>query len=66
MVNVVIYSLTEKRSICLRSIILSDYAESEEVSFRRNMYNFSDNYNAFNKCEILKIHKYLMIKNNIK
>ena len=64
--NVVIYSLEKKRSICLKSIILSDYAESEEVSFRRNMYNFSDNYNAFNKSEILNIHKYLMIKNNVK
>ena len=31
-----------------------------------NVFDFSINYNAIDKYNILKIHKYLMTKNNIK
>ena len=43
-----------------------DYVESEEVSLKENFYNFSVDYDAINKSGILIIHKYLMVKNNIK
>ena len=44
----------------------SDYVESEEVSLKENFHNFSVDYDAINKSDILIIHKYLMVKNNIK
>ena len=31
-----------------------------------NVYDFSVDYNSIDKSDILSIHKYLMIKNNIK
>ena len=37
----------------------------EEVSLKGNMQDFSDDYNAIDKCDILNGHKYLMVKNNI-
>ena len=43
-----------------------DYVESEEVSFKENVYNFSVDYDAFNKSDILNIYKYSMFKNYIK
>ena len=39
--------------------------ESREVSFNRNVYDFSVDYNSIDKSDILIIHKYLMAKNNI-
>ena len=35
--------------------------ESEEVSFKGNIYDFSIDYNAIDKSQILNIHKYLMV-----
>ena len=40
--------------------------ESREVSLKGNVYDFSVDYNAIDKSDILNIHKYLMVKNNIK
>ena len=40
--------------------------ESREVSLNGNIYDFSVDYNSIDKSDILNIHKYLMIKNNIK
>ena len=40
--------------------------ESREVSLNENVYDFSVDYNSINKSDILNIHKYLMITNNIK
>ena len=40
--------------------------ESREVFWNRTMYYFSFSYNSIDKSDILEIHKYLMIKNNIK
>ena len=40
--------------------------ESREVSLNRNMYNFSVDNNSIDKSDTRNIHKYLMIKNNIK
>ena len=40
--------------------------EAEEVSLKWNVYDFSIDYDAINKSGILNIHKYLMVKNNIK
>ena len=52
---------------CLWSIYNGFSAiESREVYSKRSMYNFSVNYNATDKSDILSIHKYLMAKNKIK
>ena len=40
--------------------------DSREVSLNINVYDFSVNYNSFDKSDILNIHKYLMTKNSIK
>ena len=37
-----------------------EYFESEEVSYKGNFYDFSVDYDANDKSEILNIHKYLM------
>ena len=42
------------------------FIESREVSLKRNVYDFSVDYNAIDKSDILNIHNYLMVKNNIK
>ena len=49
---------------CLGSI--SKKSGSEEVSFKENIYDFSVDYNAIDKCEILNTHKYFMVKKNMK
>ena len=41
----------------------SDYLN--EVSFKRNVHDFSVDYSAVHKSNILIIHKYLIIKNSI-
>ena len=52
---------------CRRSISNGFGAtESREVSLKGNMYDFSVDYNSIDKTDILIIHRYLMIKNNIK
>ena len=52
---------------CLGSISNGFSAtESREVSLNGNVYDFSVDYNSIDKSDILKIHKYLMTKNNIK
>ena len=51
---------------CLGSISNAfDYVDSEEVSFKRNAYDFSVDYSAIDKSNNLKTHKYLTIKNNL-
>ena len=35
------------------------------VSFKESVYDFLVDYNAIDKCDILNIHKYLMVKNNM-
>ena len=52
---------------CLKSIS-SGFGgdESTEVFFKRHVYDFSLDYNANDKSDIVKIHNYLMVKNNIK
>ena len=45
---------------------ISNKFEVEEVSLKGNVYDFSVHYNAIDKCDILNMHKYLMVKNNIK
>ena len=37
-----------------------------KVYLKGNVYNFSVYYNAIEKSDILNIHKYLMVKSNIK
>ena len=39
---------------------------SREVSLDGNMHDFSVDYDSIDKSDILNIHKYFMIKNNIK
>ena len=52
---------------CLGSICnKSSATKSKEISLNRNVYNFSVDYNSIDKCDILNIHMYLMIKNDIK
>ena len=41
-------------------------AESREVSVNGKMYDFSVYYTSIDKSDLLNIHKYLMIKNDIK
>ena len=43
-----------------------DAAESKELSLNGNACDFSVDYNSIDKSDILNIHKYLMIKNDIK
>ena len=51
---------------CLRSTSNKfDRVDTEEVSFEENVYDFSVDYDATNKSNILNIHKYLMNKNSI-
>ena len=38
---------------------------SREVFLNGNVYDFSVDYSSIDKSDILNIHKYLMIKNNI-
>ena len=42
-----------------------DYVKSEEVSLKGNVYDFSIEYNAIDKSNILSMQKYLMVKNNV-
>ena len=43
------------------------YIESEEYHLKgRYVYDYSIDYNATSKCEILTIHQYLLVKNNAK
>ena len=42
-----------------------DYVDSEEVSLKRNLRDFSVDYDAIDKSNILNIHKYLMNKNHL-
>ena len=39
---------------------------SRKVTLNGNVYHFSVDYNSIDKSDILDIHKYLVIKNNIK
>ena len=39
--------------------------ESREISLSGNVFDFLVDYNSTDKSNILSIHKYLMIKNNI-
>ena len=41
-------------------------AESREVSWKENIYNFSVNYNIVDKSKISNIHKYFIVKNKTK
>ena len=49
-----------------KHIWASKHVESEEVSSKRNVYNFAVDYDDIDKSDILNIHKYLMVKNNTK
>ena len=52
---------------CLRSISDEFHAtKSREVSLGGNVYNISVDCNAIDKSDILNIHQYLMVKDNIK
>ena len=52
---------------CLESIANGFSApESREVSLNGNVYDFSVNYNSFDKLDLLNIHKQLTAKNYIK
>ena len=54
-------------SFCLGSISNGFSAtESREVSFNGDAYDFSVDYISIDKSDILNIHKYFMVKNNIK
>ena len=78
MVIIVIDVLTEKiykfkandknvnfpNHFCLGSIFIK--LEAKEVSLKGNAYDFSVDYDAIDKSNILNIRKYLVLKNNIK
>ena len=48
------------------TFLLNFVLEEEEVSFKGNVYDFSVDHCAIGKLEIFNIHKYLMVKSNIK
>ena len=79
MVIVVISSLSEKKfkadnknvyssaQFCLGSISGKlQHVKSEELIFKGNVYDFSDNYKTIDKSDLLNIFKYLIVKNNKK
>ena len=39
---------------------------SRELSLNRNIYDLLVNYNVVDRSEILNIHKYIMVRNNMK
>ena len=43
-----------------------DFSESSEVYLKGNVYDYSVVYDAIDKSDILNIHKYFMVKNNLK
>ena len=43
-----------------------DATESTEISWKGNVYAFSVDYNTIDESDILNIHQYLMVKNNMK
>ena len=52
---------------CLGSISDKlDYSDAKEVFLKGNVLDFSVDYNAVDKSNILNIHEYLMEKHNIK
>ena len=82
MVIIVISLLTKKKSFkfktnngnanfptqfCLGGISNGfDATDSREVPLKENVYNFSVDYSDIDKSNILTIHKYLLVKSNIK
>ena len=54
-------------NICLGSVS-SDFTkdEQEEISLNDTVFDFSVDYNSIKKEDILNIHEYLMVKNNVK
>ena len=52
---------------CLGSLS-KDFTKNEqsEISLNCTLYNFSVDHSSVEKEDILNIHKYLMVKNNIK
>ena len=70
--KIVIYILQVKDktswyNFCLRSLS-KDFTEDDqsEISLNGNVYDFSVDHSSVKKEDILNIHKYLMIKNDIK
>ena len=47
------------------NFVLEAYLMSLTMLIKANVYTFSVDYSAIDKSNILNIHKYLMIKNNI-
>ena len=68
--------VNRKKSISIKQVIKMstfhriynkfDYVESEEVSLKENVSDFSVDYDVIDKSDILNIHKYLRANNNIK
>ena len=56
--------LTFKFSLVLETYLMD--TESREISLTGNLCDFSIDYNAIDKSDILNIHKYLMVNNSIK
>ena len=54
--------------IFVQEAYLMDFGATEfrEVYLKGNVYDFSVYYNAIEKSDILNIHKYLMVKSNMK
>ena len=51
---------------CIGSIFNNfEYDEAEEASLKENVYDFSVDYDAIDKSDMLNIHSYLMVRNNI-
>ena len=42
-----------------------NFCPVRRITLKRNVYDFSVNYDAIDKSNMLNIHKYLMVKNNL-
>ena len=60
-----IIKMSIPNQFCLRSVF-KKFDMVEEVSVKGNVYDFSVDYDANDKSDILNIHMYLMVNNSIK
>ena len=65
--NLIIKTLTFQLKFCLGTISNGfSTTKFREVSLRGNVYDFSVDYSSIDKSNILKVHKYLVVKYNLK
>ena len=56
--------LTFRLNFVLEAYLM--YTDYREASLNRNVYDFSSDYSSIDQSDILNIHNYSVMKNNIK